>query len=432
MNKILLGALAASTALVPMISYAQDANPTPTADECRDLLVLIEGNELGDSGMSSDQALLIVERDDPQTCLDASRMARGEISNNEADANYDVDASARLQVVVPDPEVTVDQAAPQVNVEQADPQVQVTQPRPVVTVNQQQPQVRVQMTPPTITISMPQPEIIVEMPDPEVAVSMQPPRVTVQQADPTVTVEQGDVSIEVGDERVAAEDDGGSTANVTVDQEEANVQVDRADAANISIEQVQPEVRFNSAEPNVQVEGSSEPQVRFEQAGDPKVTFRQMNETETRDAAERAAATNQTDEQVSADQADDQASADPATDRPMGVMGTTADPEAEVNRQAYSAETLMDVEVVGADGDEIGEIEDIVMRGGQTYVIVGNGGFFGIGEKEVALPLSDMVLRGDQLVMRAITEDDVEQMEDVDVSDFQTVEGNQTVDVTID
>ena len=63
------------------------------------------------------------------------------------------------------------------------------------------------------------------------------------------------------------------------------------------------------------------------------------------------------------------------------------------------ASNLMDANVIGADNESIGEVEDLLLdrQGRVVGVAVGVGGFLGIGEKDVAIPADalDFVLVGD-------------------------------------
>jgi sporulation protein YlmC with PRC-barrel domain len=58
---------------------------------------------------------------------------------------------------------------------------------------------------------------------------------------------------------------------------------------------------------------------------------------------------------------------------------------------------LMDVDVYGADNERIGEIDDVIVsRDGQIEaIVVGVGGFLGIGEKNVAIPFDQVEFMAD-------------------------------------
>lgn len=493
MKNMAIIALCATTALVPA-AYAQDsASTTAQSQECKDLAVLITNYDFSNGDMTRDQALLIANRDNPQDCTNTADKMKNGASTAQSDmskTNKEVDASARLRVLVPPPDVNVEQAAPQVDVKQAQPDVNVNPGRPVVTVNQAKPTVHVKTTPPTITIDMPRPQITVEMPDPTVDVNMAQPRVTVNQPKPKVDVMQGDVQIKMGDkEQNAATSGQGNNADVNIDQKKADVQVEQPMRSNIEIQNVKPEVRYNAAQPDVQIENSGDPQVQFNQSGKADVTFRQMTADETRAAAaqnnagqsDNSNADNQNSDQssdlnVSPSKARNDKEAMPNNRGEMGApadatpaqanqndqsnnsqtdsssgnqSGQSSNQTADGNRMAndntaqttastsnanadqqkFSAQQLLEMDVIGSNGDDIGGVNDVVIRGDTTYIIVGTGGFFGLGEKEVALPLSSMTVRNNQLVLRQLTQDEVDNMQETNVDQFKTAPAGQQYDV---
>ena len=55
-------------------------------------------------------------------------------------------------------------------------------------------------------------------------------------------------------------------------------------------------------------------------------------------------------------------------------------------------------------GDDIGEVNDVVMVDGRPVLIVGVGGFLGIGEKEVTVPYDEATMSSDGLQV-AMTKD---------------------------
>ena len=72
---------------------------------------------------------------------------------------------------------------------------------------------------------------------------------------------------------------------------------------------------------------------------------------------------------------------------------------------------IEDMDVYGAGGDEIGEVEDVLVdaSGKVVGLSVEAGGFLGIGEKDVILSLDQVTLENDKLVT-ALTE---EQLKDL-------------------
>lgn len=63
-----------------------------------------------------------------------------------------------------------------------------------------------------------------------------------------------------------------------------------------------------------------------------------------------------------------------------------------VSPQAISAESLLDKELYGGDGRNIGAVRNVIVGGpGQAAVLViGIGGFLGLGEREAAVPFAQV------------------------------------------
>ena len=62
--------------------------------------------------------------------------------------------------------------------------------------------------------------------------------------------------------------------------------------------------------------------------------------------------------------------------------------------------------VYNARGNQLGEVEDVLIGpNNQTYLVVGYGGFLGIGERKVVLPLDRFQLQNDRLIVMGMTED---------------------------
>jgi len=77
-----------------------------------------------------------------------------------------------------------------------------------------------------------------------------------------------------------------------------------------------------------------------------------------------------------------------------------------------TAEQLLGQQVVNAEGKDIGEIDDLVLDNNRlAHVVVGVGGFLGMGEKEVAIPVERLQIGDDQTtLMSAVTEDELRQL----------------------
>lgn len=62
---------------------------------------------------------------------------------------------------------------------------------------------------------------------------------------------------------------------------------------------------------------------------------------------------------------------------------------------ALTPDQLKDMEVVDAAGKHIGDVDEVVRRDDQLHVVVGAGGFLGINERDVVLPLDQLQVTAD-------------------------------------
>jgi sporulation protein YlmC with PRC-barrel domain len=69
---------------------------------------------------------------------------------------------------------------------------------------------------------------------------------------------------------------------------------------------------------------------------------------------------------------------------------------------------LIGESIYNTGGENMGEIQDIVVNRGDNAVaaLVGMGGFLGVGEKRVAVLLSDLEMQGNDIVVKTLTRTD--------------------------
>ncbi|OYT87446.1 MAG: photosystem reaction center protein H [Burkholderiales bacterium PBB6] len=95
------------------------------------------------------------------------------------------------------------------------------------------------------------------------------------------------------------------------------------------------------------------------------------------------------------------------------VAGTTTTVGVSVTESTQAAsgwsvkKTLMGKQVVSSSGAKIGKIEDLIISPDRnvSYVIVGAGGFIGIGRHDVAVPVSQIQNQNGKLVMAGATKE---------------------------
>ncbi len=85
-----------------------------------------------------------------------------------------------------------------------------------------------------------------------------------------------------------------------------------------------------------------------------------------------------------------------------------------------SIEDALGSAVVNAKGDEVGEIQDVVMKDDAYFAVVSVGGFLGIAEKDVAVPLDQLKLGDDNsYLMSKQTEDQLKAMPAYEAAQYQ-------------
>jgi hypothetical protein len=93
-----------------------------------------------------------------------------------------------------------------------------------------------------------------------------------------------------------------------------------------------------------------------------------------------------------------------------------------------------DMDVYNARGEKLGDAERIVVDGNnKRYVVIGHGGFLGIGEDRVAFPLERFGISGDRLVIRGVTEEDIEAMDDYrdQAMNYRRLSNNERLDLRV-
>jgi len=213
-------------------------------------------------------------------------------------------------------------------------QITVQQPAAQVEVRQGQPEIIVHQPAPHVVVEIPQPQITVRMPQIEAQVKQEAPQVQVYQPQPKV--------------------------EVTQPQQQSQVQVQS---------EGQPQVRYDMEQPKVEIKQAE---------GQPTVRFEQMQVGQTNQNTNTTTASNQTDVQKNTVTTTDQ--------NQVASNGTTA---TQWGANGMQASRLINSTVYSASNENIGDVNDIVIgRDGRVYgVVIGVGGFLGLGEKDVIVPM---------------------------------------------
>jgi len=282
--------------------------------------------------------------------------------------------------------IVVQQPAPTITVDQAQPQISVQQVAPTVSVRQPQPEILVRQPAPVVTIDIPQPEIIVRMPKPEVAVNQAQPQVQVKQAQPQVRVEQP------AQPQVNVENSQPAQVAVTQPDTQAQVQVEQAGEAKVTYERAEPKVTINQAQ--------GQPTVRMENMGD------QANAQGGNAAMADSNDANTTPE---------------AQEGGNGQQVATANQagQAQGQMQRVALDRLNGMDVVNERGEKLGTADGVVQGTAdqKQYLVIKHGGFLGLGEKTTALSIDGLMMRGNQIVVPGLSDDQIRAMPRFENSD---------------
>jgi len=102
------------------------------------------------------------------------------------------------------------------------------------------------------------------------------------------------------------------------------------------------------------------------------------------------------------------------------TSAATAQPSDTEQEGWVSIGEVLGAPVVNGKGDEVGEIQDVVIKDNAYFAVLAVGGFLGIGDKDVAIPLDDLKLGEDEAyLMSAQTEEQLEQMPAYEATQYQ-------------
>ncbi|MDA8870791.1 PRC-barrel domain-containing protein [Rhizobiaceae bacterium] len=317
----------------------------------------------------------------------------------------------KVTVTQEDPTVTVNQAQPEVTVEQPQPEITVTQQKPTVNVQQQAPIITVEQAQPVVTVRIPEPIVTVRLPQPQVDVNSPEPQVQVAQPQPIVRFVRPEPKILIEE----------AEPQINVQSAEPQVNVNRAEGAEIEVNQADAQVNVREAgEAEVNVT-SAEPQVSVESAEGADVTVEQgeaaVNVERTGDEPE----VNMTANAAGAAQS----------------LATAGDDRAylmTLKRTPFYQRRVADLigaEVFGAAGEEVGNVEDIALAGNKVVAILSIGGFLGLGDHEVAMPLENLVMDGDNVVVQNMTEEQLEALPEYDYRAVTALPKNRTIEYSM-
>lgn len=430
---LILLSLLGSSALITGAAAQGTAGQLTPGQECQALTQLTTENREQLRPEWVTEAEGVVTAADPANCAAYYEQATMALQGQGNVQGTDAEAAARIVVTQPDPQVTVQQPPPEVLVTTPQPQVSVNQGQPEVLVRQAAPNVRVQIPQPIITIDMPPPEVIVRMPPPDVAVTSPEPQIEVRQSEPQVSVQQAEPQVQV---QAAPQVAGQPEAQVNVEQGQAQVtQVPAEGQPQINIQQQEPTVRFEAAEPNIQVEQGGEPQIQFNQTGEATVRVEPMGEQQPAAGQQQPPAGQQqpaAGEQQNAMAGQQQnAETEGAGTENTGVVALirVIEPIEPGQPTPVAVRDLIGQTLLNAEDTNLGTIEGVVRAGQNMYVVLSGDSPLARGDRRVVLPLNNVSRIGDQLVLRGLTDQELSELSNYDATQAQYVGEEEQVEI---
>src|SRR5690606_30898195 len=95
-----------------------------------------------------------------------------------------------------------------------------------------------------------------------------------------------------------------------------------------------------------------------------------------------------------------------------GSDSAAAEPTPDASTGESFQAKLKGKSVVNENDEKVGDVKDVVMSsdGKITHVILGVGGFVGVGEHPVAIPYDEIQQSGDKLTLQGYTKDQLKEM----------------------
>lgn len=120
----------------------------------------------------------------------------------------------------------------------------------------------------------------------------------------------------------------------------------------------------------------------------------------------------------------------PGTTSPTPIVRDTA-PNAALPSAItdMTAKQLVGKSVYNSAGDRVGEVDDVVISkaGAQTAAVIGVGGFLGIGERKIALPVNQLQVQDNKVVALGLSEDSAKRLPEYRKDDWNKVDADRPI-----
>jgi sporulation protein YlmC with PRC-barrel domain len=125
--------------------------------------------------------------------------------------------------------------------------------------------------------------------------------------------------------------------------------------------------------------------------------------------------------------------ATPPSPTPAPQEPTVSAPPPPPTKQ-ISVSALTEKDLESPKENEVGDIERVVEANSdkKQYLVISRGGFLGLFESEVLVPLENVAAQGDRIVLRNVTEEQIKAYPKFDNDDkaYRELEGSTTISLT--
>lgn len=127
---------------------------------------------------------------------------------------------------------------------------------------------------------------------------------------------------------------------------------------------------------------------------------------------------------------DPSTASDPGTaDDPMMGADRSRSGMAGGSLENMTADEIVGKAVVSRDGEEIGDVDDIVTdpTSGQAFAVVDVGGFLGVGQKSIVIGLDELEMStGDDRIQSELTREELQTKTEYAPGDYESMTGTET------
>jgi sporulation protein YlmC with PRC-barrel domain len=116
---------------------------------------------------------------------------------------------------------------------------------------------------------------------------------------------------------------------------------------------------------------------------------------------------------------------------PQPPIATPVPPATPTRQMSVSA--LEDKDLIGANSGEVGDIESVVESNAdkKRFIVISRGGFLGFFETEVAIPLENVAVRNDQIVLQNLTEEQLKALPKYENNNaYRELDDNESISLT--